>query len=179
MQKGRGGKSPTKIPTGTEKASTGKDDEIKGTTESGTQGEGAGSNNGKAGFRGISNASRSFMHKRMTRDSLAPKYPDSERGESWQRASFLVENTQSTDDRSRLNNLTELGLFPSVGDRSFTKTPRATLPVENSDGDYSSNEKENKKAGSTDKEDGIKETSNRKKLNLFNTVFFSKHRNKR
>lgn len=175
MQKAKAKKSPTKGPIGTEKAGAGKEDEVKDTTESGAQ-EGSG---GKASFLGIGNASRSFIHKRMTRDSLAPKYPDSERGASWQRASFLIDNTQTTDDRSRLNNLTQMGLSPTIGEKSFSKTPRATLPSENDDGDSFSTEKEKKKSKSSETEDRTKDTPSRKKLNLFNNVFLSKHRNKR
>lgn len=143
--------------------------------------------NNNGGFRPFGHASRSFMQKHMVRELLGPKYPDSERGESRQRASFLIDTNDVPKDRKKYdeyNRLNNIGK-QSPSERSFSKTPRATLAVEESDGDSTPHESDRMKSsqseGNSGNAGGENDHSNdkfMKKKSMFGT-FLSKARNRR
>lgn len=124
-------------------------------------------------FRQMGSVSRSFVHKRMARDSFIPKFPDSERGESRQRASFLVDKSD-TGTKKRFTEFERMSLSPSMAENSFTKTPRATLESEGLDRDMLKRDDDAKKGSSPDgsSADGGKKGS-------FYSVMLSKARNRR
>lgn len=181
MQKGKAGKSPTKALGGKTKTAgvaDGSEEVAAIHQEAGMQGIIADRNGAKMNFRGLGNASRSFVQKHMAREPLAPKFPDSARGESRQRASFLIDNSQVPEDRNRFTDLERMSQTPKVGERTFSKTPRATLS-EASDTDNVVNEREKKTAGNADAEEGENDVQARKKYGIFSGILFSKHRNRR
>lgn len=113
----------------------------------------------------IGAVSRSFAHKR---DALGPKFPDSERGETRQRASFLIDNSKGGGDRNHFN---RMSLSPTLGEKTFTKTPRMTLESDPNASSSHTDESPNGKEGA--------EKAPGKKSSIFSHVLFSKHRNRR
>lgn len=180
------------------------------------------------GLQRFGTMSRSFVHKRMVRDSLGPRFPDSERGESRQRASFLMDSAQAAEENARLSDLglgsgsgtgssggggnanagmnatvrmmsqsgattprgnanggsPKMGNFQKAVEGKFSKTPRATLTDDApSDGDQTPSASERNKAGAGERNLDDKWTGSAgkmsKKKSVFNSIIFSKHRNKR
>lgn len=185
-------------------------------------------NAGVGSLQRFGTMSRSFVHKRMVRDSLGPRFPDSERGESRQRASFLTDSAQAAEESTRLSDLglgsgsgtgssgggggantsmnttvrmmsqsgattprananggsPKMGNFQKAVEGKFSKTPRATLTDEApSDGDQTPRASDRNKAGGGER--NLDETwtgsagKMSKKKSMFNSIIFSKHRNKR
>lgn len=129
--------------------------------------------NGMKNFR-LGTVRSSFVHKR---DALGPKYPDSERGESRARASFLIDNTQNTGDR---NNFNRMSLSPTLGEKTFTKTPRMTLGKDRKDAKQNDKRKGGAAATSVNADADTRcPATPEKKSSIFNSVLFSKHRNRR
>lgn len=180
------------------------------------------------GLQRFGTMSRSFVHKRMVRDSLGPRFPDSERGESRQRASFLMDSAHAAEESARLSDLglgssssngssggggganatinttvrmmsqsgattpranpnggsPKMGSFQKAAEGKFSKTPRATLTDDApSDGDQTPSASERNKPGAGER--NLDDTWNggagkmSKKKSVFNSIIFSKHRNKR
>lgn len=129
--------------------------------------------------------SRSFVHKKMTRESLGPRFPDSERRELRARASFLIDgSTLDTSERSKFQELEKLSQSPTVAAKRFSKTPREAFAAE----EHQVEGGKTKKVGTSDSHE-IRETNTDEsrdsdnespsKKSLFRAVFLSKQRNRR
>ena len=113
------------------------------------------------------------MQKKEQMD-LALKFPDSERGEMKQRASFLcadVEDEREEAPPRSFQSLQQSIVSPTKGDKTpFSKTPRAKMGGDPEDmGDFSSPRA---------RRDGDKEQKPAK-MKLVGKLFLSKHRNRR
>lgn len=161
----------------------------KGDTDNATNG-GHGINgdspNGRMNLWPKSGVSRSFVQKRMTKEPLGSRFPDSERGESRARASFLMDASMvETSSESKYQELERMNQSPTSAQKRFSKTIPATLDAD----DHTTDEK----AASIFPSAGVREdtqpspshdeTSDKdspgKKGRLFKGIFLSKHRNKK
>lgn len=116
-----------------------------------------------------------MQKKGLARESFVQKFPDSERGEMKQRASFLGgdfdDDAEEFATRS-FKNLQQLIQSPTKGDKTpFSKTPRAKMGADPEDCEEAASSPRAVKGA--EKED--KDT----KKNILGKLFLSKHRNKR
>lgn len=160
----------------------------KGDTESAGNGEhgvNGDSPNGRMNLWPKSGVSRSFVQKRMTKEPLGSRFPDSERGESRARASFLMDASMlEASTESKYQELERMNQSPTSAQKRFSKTIPATLDAD----DHTTNEKaasippsagvreDNKPSPSHNESDN---DSPGKKGRLFKGIFMSKHRNKK
>lgn len=116
-----------------------------------------------------------MQKKVLPRESFVQKFPDSERGEMKQRASFLGgEIDDDVEDSSirSFRNLQQMIQSPTKGDKTpFSKTPWAKMGADPDDSDDICSSPRGGKGGEKDDKDG--------KKNRLGKLFLSKHRNKR
>lgn len=133
-----------------------------------------------------SGVSRSFVQKRMTREPLGSRFPDSERGESQARASFLIDASMlETNAGSKYQELERMNKSPTSAQKRFSKTIPATLDVD----DHATDEKSTSKSPSAilheddqskpSHDEASEKDSPGKKSRFFKGIFLSKHRNKK
>lgn len=123
--------------------------------------------------------------QQKVRASFVQKFPDSERGETKQRASFLGEVSQFGDKEQTNNDsfekLNKMMLSPTKGNKTpFSKTPRAKVGGEAEEGKEEEGKEEERKEeeGKEEKENEEVEKNNGQRKNKF-SVFLSKYYNKR
>lgn len=158
------------------------DAENAGNAGAGVNGD---SSNGRMNLWPKSGVSRSFVQKRMVREPLGTRFPDSERGESRARASFLIDASMlEASDRSKYQELEKLNQSPTSAEKRFSKTAPATLAAD----DQASDGRKLVKAYSTAPHEDTQPSPVRdeldgdvpsKKGNFFKAVFLSKRRNKK
>lgn len=111
------------------------------------------------------------MQKKDSRDSLALKFPDSERGEMKQRASFLFADAEEESEPSpqSFQSLQQAIQSPTKGEKTpFSKTPRAKMGTDSEDFEVPASPR-----GKNDKD------QKPAKMKVVGKFFLSKHRNKR
>lgn len=110
-----------------------------------------------------------MQKKSAGRETFLKRFPDSERGHTKSRASFLGDVEEEEDvKKGGFKNLEELTISPTKGDKqAFSKTPRAKMGEDPED---STGEKCSKEESGREK---------KKLMKHLGTFLLSKHRNKR
>lgn len=116
-----------------------------------------------------------MQKKALARESFVQKFPDSERGEMKQRASFLggeVDDDVEDSSVRSFKNLQQMIQSPTKGDKTpFSKTPRAKMGADPEDSEDICSSPRELKGGQKDDKDV--------KKHRLGKLFLSKHRNKR